>query len=92
MTRHFFLTYTDIYCAGIRLIVANSRGTLATTDAQQAMALGHKRDDIHIYSNSWGPSDSGFGVAGPGSLLKQTLMEGAQAVSNLSLTFILMHL
>ena len=61
---------------GIRLIAE------PTTDAQQAMALGHNRNDIHIYSNSWGPNDSGYIVSGPGPLLEQTLMEGTEAVSN----------
>lgn len=37
--------------AGIRLLDADQ------TDAQEALALGHRRDLIAIYNNSWGPVD-----------------------------------
>ena len=51
-----------------------------TTDAQDAGALSHNRNDIDIYSNSWGPSDIGFIVSGPGLLVNQAFMEGATQV------------
>ena len=50
------------------------------TDAQDAGALSHNRNDIDIYSNSWGPYDDGYTVAGPGPLVAQALMEGATQV------------
>jgi len=47
---------------GLRLIGA------ATTDAQEAEALGYKNDIIQIKSNSWGPADDGITLEGPGPL------------------------
>ena len=34
-----------------------------------------------IYSNSWGPSDDGYTVAGPGTLAKMALKSGVTEVS-----------
>ena len=50
--------------AGIRLI-----GKTGITDIQVANALSHLNNDIHIYSNSWGPTDDGMTVQGPGTVL-----------------------
>lgn len=41
------------------------------TDAIEARSLGYKNNYIQVYSNSWGPSDIGFIVDGPGPLLSQ---------------------
>ena len=35
----------------------------STSDLVEAFALGHMNNDIHIYSNSWGPRDWGFTVS-----------------------------
>ena len=67
---------------GIRLIEGS------VTDAQEAMSLSHNRNNVHIYSNSWGPSDGGYSVAGPGSLLSQAFMEGTQLVSDVLISSI----
>jgi len=48
--------------AGLRLI------GVAPTDAQEAAALGFLPDAIDILNNSWGPSDNGTTLAGPGPL------------------------
>ena len=61
---------------GLRLIT-----NLGTTDVQEAKALNYKFNDIDIYSNSWGPQDSGFSVEGPQYLTKMALKNGAQKVS-----------
>lgn len=45
---------------GLRLIGA------ATTDAQEAEAMGWKNDIIQIKTNSWGPADDGLTLEGPG--------------------------
>ena len=50
------------------------------SDAVEARALGYKDSHIDVYSNSWGPSDYGFTVEGPGDLLQQTLANGAREV------------
>ena len=46
------------------------------TDMEEAAALSHARDVIDIYSNSWGPPDTGFHVKGPRTLTKQVLKDG----------------
>ena len=45
-----------------------------TTDAEEARALCHLCDEdesIHIYSNSWGPSDEGARLGGPGRMVQE---------------------
>ena len=51
-----------------------------TTDAKEASALGYRDSHIDVYSNSWGPSDFGFFVSGPGSLVQRTLVTGVAEV------------
>ncbi len=48
--------------AGLRLIAA------PVADDQEAAALSHSNQAIHIKSNSWGPSDDGATLSGPGPL------------------------
>ena len=45
--------------------------------------LGYKRDKIDIYSNSWGPSDNGRSVTGPGLKGKRALKQGALEVRSM---------
>ena len=52
----------------------------AATDAVEASALGYKGYYIDVYSNSWGPSDFGFIVLGPETLLQRTLATGVTEV------------
>ena len=52
-----------------------------TTDSHEASALGYENDYIMIYSNSWGPSDAGFVVDGPGNYTAITLRNGTTLVS-----------
>lgn len=47
---------------GLRLV-----GGLMTDD-DEAAAMIHENDKIHLKNNSWGPVDIGIGVAGPGPL------------------------
>lgn len=56
--------------AGIRLVAGPS------TDLQEASALTYKNQEIDIYNNSWGPGDSGTGLAAPGPLTLAALREG----------------
>ena len=49
--------------AGLQLI------SCSTTDTRESAALSHERQDIDIYSNSWGPSDNGETLEGPGPLM-----------------------
>ncbi|KAM7439360.1 Proprotein convertase subtilisin/kexin type 5 [Porites harrisoni] len=48
------------------------------TDDLECKALSHKKNLIDIYSNSWGPDDRGFMVAGPGPLTRDALKKGAE--------------
>ncbi len=48
--------------AGMRLLAA------AFSDLTEAAAFGHQPDAIHIVNNSWGPTDDGATLEGPGSL------------------------
>lgn len=59
--------------AGLRLIAA------PTTDLDEANGLGFMTQGIDIYSNSWGPADTGAQLAGPGPL---TLAAIRDAVTN----------
>lgn len=51
------------------------------TDIMEAGALGYHDNHIDVYSSSWGPSDSGFVVSGPGILAKRALRNGAEKVN-----------
>lgn len=56
---------------GLRLIAGN------VSDADEAAALTWKNDIIHLYSNSWGPSDDGNDLIDAGPLVKAALANGA---------------
>ena len=58
---------------GIRLLGGN-------TDLNEAESLSYANDVIDIYSNSWGPCDSGC-VGGPERLTQMVLKKGAETVS-----------
>ena len=47
----------------------------------EGSSLTFKNNITEIYSNSWGPSDGGNLVAGPGQLAKMALETGAREVS-----------
>ena len=51
-----------------------------TTDLDEARALSFARDIIDIYSNGWGPSDSGSTVIGPRRVTKLVLLNGVKMV------------
>lgn len=63
-------TATAASIAGLRLISA------ATTDQQEATALSYKPQEIAIYSNSWGPNDTGSTLEAPGPLTLAALANG----------------
>ena len=62
---------------GIRLL-----SSLGQTDVMESMALGHLPQEIDIYSNSWGPTDNGALVDGPGPLTRAVLKAGIKMVSS----------
>ena len=61
------------FVTGIALLGAN-------TDMNELMSLTYENDITDIYSNSWGPSDDGDIVAGPGQLAKMALQDGVMEV------------
>jgi subtilisin-like proprotein convertase family protein len=64
---------------GMRLIAA------ATTDSQEAEAMNYLATGtnlIHIKTNSWGPSDTGTEVIGPGSLTRAALINATSVGRN----------
>jgi subtilisin-like proprotein convertase family protein/subtilisin family serine protease len=66
--------------AGIRLLASE------ISDAEEASALSYKRDQIHIYSNSWGPAD-GNGPEAPGTLtlaaIEDNIKNGRNGLGNI---------
>ena len=54
----------------------------ATTDLNEAKALSNARDIIDIYSNGWGPSDTGSEVTGPRTVTKLAMKNGVEKVYN----------
>ena len=62
--------------AGIRLL-----GKTGATDVQEVYALSHLNNDIHIYSNSWGPTDDGMTVKGPKTVLQMAFQTNTASVS-----------
>ena len=47
----------------------------------EAEALAWRNDVIDIYSNSWGPTDDGIEVFGPGDLLQMALETSVEEVA-----------
>ena len=58
---------------GVALLGANS-------DMNEASSLTFENDIVDIYSNSWGPFDSGDIVGGPGELTRLALQSGTDNV------------
>ena len=66
------------HASGVRLF--DDGIGVRSTDATESAALLHKIEMVDIYSNSWGPGDGGWQVAGPGVLTNQALQNGAKKV------------
>ena len=66
---------------GLRILASNK----GATAIEEATALTWKMQDIDVYSNSWGPSDTGAAVSGPGATLMEALKQG---VTNVSITIL----
>ncbi|MBF0451639.1 MAG: S8 family serine peptidase [Candidatus Magnetomorum sp.] len=61
--------------AGLRLLASE------ISDADEAQCLSYQRNAIHIYNNSWGPSDGG-GIEGPGPLALAALIDNIEKGRN----------
>jgi subtilisin-like proprotein convertase family protein len=69
-------TAPDATLVGMRLISA------AATDAQEAEAMNYLPNIVQIKSNSWGPSDTGTILEGPGALTLAALKTAAESGRN----------
>ena len=61
---------------GVRIFGENT----PSTEQLEAKALSFQRDMIDVYSNSWGPGDSGWEFTRLGPRLKETLEKGTRLV------------
>ena len=52
------------------------------TDVVESSSLSLSPQHIHIYSSSWGPSDDGRTVDGPGRLAKRAFIDGVTKVGD----------
>ncbi|KAH3799237.1 hypothetical protein DPMN_152843 [Dreissena polymorpha] len=53
------------------------------TPSDEAAALTYKLSDIDIYSNSWGPTDSGITVDELPSVVNAAFVEGVEHVNTI---------
>lgn len=51
------------------------------------MALSYAQDIVDIYSASWGPTDDGVTVDGPGRLAQEALRRGILKVNPFAVNF-----
>ena len=57
-------------CVGVRMLDGE------VSDVVEASSLSLNSQHIDIYSSSWGPTDDGRTVDGPGKLAKHAFVEG----------------
>ena len=62
-------------CVGVRMLDGS------VTDVVESSSLHLNPEHIDIYSSSWGPSDNGQTVDGPGTLAKKAFSDGVSMVS-----------
>ena len=65
-------TAPEASLAGIRLI------SKMASDSEEAAALSYEYNVNQVYSNSWGPSDNGYTMEGPGRLLTASFLDSIQ--------------
>ena len=63
----------NYYCECHSILSGLKHDVSQLTDIIDADTQGFKNSYVDVYSNSWGPIDSGFHIGGPGTLLQQTL-------------------
>ena len=67
------MSLSNVYNAGLALLGAG-------TDMNEANSLTFENEIVDVYSNSWGPFDDGFTVAGPGFLTRMAIEDGVSQV------------
>jgi len=73
-----FEAVTYFLLLGIRML--DGEGESAIMDRIEGEALNFALDKVDIYSASWGPTDDGCTVEGPGRLAKEALEKGVAQV------------
>lgn len=63
-----------VFCTGVRMLDGS------VTDVVESSSLHLNPQHIDIYSSSWGPSDNGQTVDGPGRLAKKAFTDGVAKV------------
>ena len=78
----------SLFASQLSLIYAGLKVDLTggVTDSIEASSLSYKNNYIQVYSNSWGPSDKGFIVEKPGTLLENAFENAVTKVLYLALT------
>ena len=71
---------TEIQKEVFRALTAGIALLGAGTDMNEASSLTFANNIVDIYSNSWGPSDDGVTVGGPGMLTTMALEAGVTEV------------
>ena len=61
---------------GVKLL-----GKSSASDYEEYRALAYRSNITDIYSNSWGPRDSGYTVGGPHFFTKKALKDNTKYVS-----------
>ena len=67
----------DANLAAIK-IFKDGDSNVFTTDLTEAMALSHELQHISIFSNSWGPADTGYTLGKPGILTRKAIEAGLE--------------
>lgn len=65
----------DVFSVGVRMLDGD------ITDVVEAKSLSFNPQHIDIYSSSWGPTDDGKTVDGPGNLAKIAFENGIRKVN-----------
>lgn len=76
--------WRSVLCAGVN-VLGFVEGVVVDCDIVEGGGLSHNNHLMDIYSNSWGPVDTGYYAQGPGTLAQMALEMGVKEVG-LSLT------
>ena len=66
-------------------------GVVVDCDIVEGGALSHNNHLVDIYSNSWGPPDTGYLAQGPGTLARMALEMGVKEVGLSSIYQVLLY-
>lgn len=79
MSTFFTPTFPDLLILGVRILDLD----YPASDFTEAQALTHRQTVMDIYSNSWGPADSGEDFDALPEVIEEALKEGVEQVRKL---------